>query len=266
MNIMMTETQSHHTQRDAISHDRFLQGQIKLSQPVEGYRVGTDAVMLGASLRQLSGRALDMGAGVGGVSLSAMLRYPGCQFTLVEKDPLCAQLAQENMDKNFPDHQNRIIHGDVLALPVMLQSSFEHVFSNPPFHYAQDKPARSSRRNLAHYGDEQTLEAWIKSALWAAKPKGRVSFILRADRMDEALISLRLAGAGEIVCFPVWSYHSSPASRVILSARKGVKGAMALQAGIVLHHPGGGMTSEAQAVMAGGELDLTHPAAKHLSR
>lgn len=263
MSIMTTEEMHN---EDAVSKDSFLGARITLLQPKQGYRVGTDAVMLAATIQTSKGRMLDMGAGVGAVSLSVSHRHPDGQITLIEKDQLCAELAQRNMDMNFPDHANRIIHGDVLAMPPLLKASFDHVFANPPFHHAKDKPARSRRRNLAHYGDEETLENWVKSALWALKPKGRISFILRADRMDEMLLYLRENDAGEIVCFPLWSYHSSPATRVILTARKAVKGAMALHAGLVLHHPGGALTSDTQAVMAGGELDLTHPAAQHLKR
>ncbi len=251
---------------DNTTQDSFLGGRITIIQPKEGYRVGTDAVMLGAALKGGAGRALDMGAGVGAVSLSLGYRYPDCQITLVEKDPLCAMLAQLNMDANIPNHQNRVIEGDVLALPEILKASYDQVFANPPFHHGHDMPARSRRRSLAHYGDAQTLEGWIKSALWALKPKGRITFILRADRMDEMLLALRQNGAGEMVCFPLWSYHSSPATRIIISARKAVKGAMALHAGLVLHHPGGGLTSDTQHIMAGGEIDLTHPAAQHLKK
>ena len=250
----------------AVTDDSFLGGQISIRQPEDGYRVGTDAVMLGAAITAgaSAGRMLDMGAGVGAVSLSVLHRYPASQITLIEKDSLCAELAAFNLATNGHADTSRVITGDVHSMPVMLKASFDQIFSNPPFHHAHDKPASSRRRHLAHTGDGSSLDDWVKSGLWALKPKGRISFIIRADRTDEMLASLRNNGAGEAVLFPLFSSHGSPASRVIITARKQVKGAMALLSGLVLHHMGGGQTAEALQIMRGGELILTHPATRHL--
>jgi len=260
---MMTDTIA---DQPPITQDSFLGGQIFIRQLQDGYRVGTDAVMLGAAIRgrATGGRMLDMGAGVGAVSLSVLHRYQNSQITLIEKDPLCAELAGDNLERNGHAEKARIITGDVHNMPVMLKASFDQVFSNPPFHHAHDKPASSRRRTLAHYGDGASLDEWIKSAIWALKPKGRLSMIIRADRTDEMLAALRIHGAGEALVFPLFSTYGSPASRVIITARKQVKGAMALLSGLVLHHAGGGQTEEARQIIEGGELVLTHPATRHL--
>jgi len=255
-----------------ISHDSFLGGQILIRQPVDGYRVGTDAVMLGAAisggqaqLHASAGRCLDMGAGVGAVSLSVLHRHPDSQITLIEKDSLCARLAEENLAQNGHVRSCRVIKGDVHDMPVIFKASFDQIFSNPPFHHAHDRPATSRRRNLAHYGDGASLEDWIASGLWALKPKGRLSMIIRADRTDEMLAALRAHGAGEALVFPLFSTHGSPASRVIITARKQVRGAMALLPGLVLHHAGGGQTPQARQIMTGAPIILTHPATRHLT-
>jgi tRNA1(Val) A37 N6-methylase TrmN6 len=51
---------------------------------------------------------------------------------------------------------------------------------------------------------------------------------------------------------------------MIITARKGVKGAMALLPGLVLHRPSGALTPGAQKIMKGGGLIFTHPATRHL--
>ena len=270
---MMTDS----TDPPAITDDSFLDGQIAIHQPLDGYRVGTDAVMLGAAISasnlhagnssgNSAGRCLDMGAGVGAVSLSVLNRYQDSQITLIEKDSLCAKLAEDNLAQNGHAENGRVITGDVQNMPVILKASFDQVFSNPPFHHPHDKPASSRRRTLAHYGDGSTLDGWVSSALWALKPKGRLSMIIRADRTDEMLAALRIYGAGEALVFPLYSTHGSPATRVIITARKQVKGAMALLSGLVLHHAGGGQTEEARKIMTGAPLMLTHPATRHLTR
>ena len=91
-----------------------------------------------------------------------------------------------------------------------------------------------------------------------------MTFIIRADRTDQVMRALAQGGAGEIVLYPLWSYRGSPAIRMIITARKGVKGAMAVLPGLVLHHPGGALTPEARRVMKGEGLLLRHPATTHL--
>ncbi len=265
--------------------DSFLSGEVHLRQPRDGYRVGTDAVMLAASInigkaaknqtsKQVSEqtgkkvgprkRLLDMGAGVGGISLAVSWRRADVHITAVEKDQASYNLLCHNISVNDRAEVIRPHLGDALALPPVLRGSFDHVFANPPFHHSSDMPSRSRRRREAHYADEAALSDWVTSALWAVKPKGRVSFIVRADRTDQMMRDLNDGGAGEVLLYPLWSYRSSPAIRMIITARAGVKGAMAVLPGLVLHHPSGALTSEARRVMKGEGLLLRHPATTHL--
>lgn len=257
----------------ATSDDSFLSGAIAVRQPADGYRVGTDAVMLAASINpaKKQARVLDMGAGVGAVSLAVRHRLGYGHFTAIEKDPFCAQLLAHNIAENNFSKAIRPVQGDITQMPGMLRASFDAVIANPPFHHASDKNPRSRRRSLAHNGDgESSLSDWVRSGLWALRDKGRLTFIIRADRTDEVMAALhsggagQSGGAGEILLYPLWSYATSPAVRMIITARKGVKGSMALLPGLVLHRPSGALTPKAQKIMKGEGLVLTHPAAQHL--
>ena len=263
----------------ATSDDSFLSGAVLLRQPCDGYRVGTDAVMLAATINPQNSsqnnsqnnsqkkepRMLDMGAGVGGVSLAVRTRLSHGHITAIEKDAFCAELLAHNIAQNNLSQAIRPVAGDITQMPAMLRASFDAVFANPPFHHASDKNPRFRRRRLAHNGDGQTsLTDWVRAGLWALRDKGRLSFIVRADRADEVMIALRDGGAGEILLYPLWSYATSPAARMVITARKGVKGAMALLPGLVLHRPSGALTPATQKVMKGEGLILTHPAAQHI--
>ena len=179
---------------------------------------------LPALIRQKNRRVLDMGAGVGAVSL-AMCQRLGCgHITAIEKDPFCAELLAYNIAENNLSEAIRPVQGDINQMPVMLRASFDAVIANPPFHHASDKNPRSRRRSLAHNGDgESSLCDWVKSGLWALRDKGRLTFIIRADRTDEVMAALHSGGAGEILLYPLWSYATSPAVRMIITARKGLR-------------------------------------------
>ncbi len=89
--------------RPATSDDSFLSGAISVRQPADGYRVGTDAVMLAASINpaKKQARVLDMGAGgVGAVSLAVRQRLGYRHITAIEKDPFCAELLAHNIAEN----------------------------------------------------------------------------------------------------------------------------------------------------------------------
>ena len=247
------------------TYDRILNGQIKVWQPRDGYRIGTDAIMLAATVHMKSGRLLDMGAGVGGVCLAVAHRLPGIKITAVEIDPVIHFLLRNNIAQNEQAAHIRPMLADVLSLPPLMAGTFDNVVLNPPFHYDSDASLRSRQRALAHYETDERLGGWIDAGLAALKPKGRLSVIVRADRGDMIIARLREQGAGEIALFPLWSYQSSPAIRLIITARKAVKGAMALLPGLVLHTSRGALTQDAQQVMKGGGMQLIHPAAAHLS-
>lgn len=243
-----------------VTHDHLLKESVRITQPVDGYRVGTDAVLLAASINTDRGRILDLGTGVGGVALCIAHRLAGAQITAVEKDTDIAELANINITDNGFASRIRLIKGDVTALPAVLAASFDHVVSNPPYHDVHGTRPRSRTRALAHMGEDTSLEDWVKAAIWAAKPRARISFICRADRAAELITLFETHGAGETLVFPLWPRHASPAGRVIIQARCGVKGPGAILPGLVMHNDKGGYTEMASGVMAGDALFVIHPA------
>ena len=85
----------------AVTHDHLLGKTVSVMQPKSGFRVGSDAVLLAAAIGVNRGRILDMGAGVGGVSLCLARRLDAVQITAIEIDPVMAALAQRNVVVNI---------------------------------------------------------------------------------------------------------------------------------------------------------------------
>ena len=245
-----------------ITHDHLLGGNVSISQLKTGFRVGTDAVFLASSVEKNSGHILDMGAGVGGVSLCLAYRLDKVQITAVELDPQMTALAQKNAAANGFDNRLRIMPSNIAALPLVLASSFDHVVSNPPYHHATGTKPRNRRRLLAHMGDGLRLEDWVNTALWATKWRGRISFICRADRGAELVHLFAKAGASEILQFPLWPKPMVPAGRVIVQARKIISGPGAVLPGLIVHKVDGGFTEAASRIMKGEGLYMVNPARK----
>lgn len=242
----------------AITDDALLDGRVRLLQPRDGYRAAVDPVLLAASVPVQAGhRVLDLGCGSGAVFLCLLARAPQISVVAVERDPEMARLARENAERNGRAEQVVVVAADLTALPVSWEAAaFDQVVSNPPFLPA-DRADPSPQPGRASAGVEATadLGAWIDRAHRCLKPKGRISVIHRADRLDDLLAALSGRFGGTVV-FPLWPKVGREAKRVIVTARKGVRSPLRLSAGLVLHDEAGGYTKEAGAVLCGAGLDL----------
>ncbi len=234
-----------------VSEDRLLGGRVRLRQPKGGYRVAIDPVLLAASIRARPGERLaDLGCGVGAAALCLLVRLPGIEVVGLEIQDELAALARANASANGLGEAFRVFAGDVRDPPPALAAgSFDQVLCNPPYHRAAaGRPPSSPGRALASQETGTRLEDWIESSLRLLRHKGRLTFIHRADRLDELYAAL--AGrAGGIDLLPLWPDRKRPAKRVIVTARKGVAAPGRLLQGLVLHGPDGAFTAEATAIL-----------------
>ena len=148
-----------------VTHDHLLNEAVKVTQPVDGYRVGSDAVLLAASIGTTTGRVLDLGAGVGGVCLCLAQRLVELQVTAVEKNADMAALCNENATQNGLHNRIRVLTADIREMPPVLAGSFDHVFSNPGS-LGCERFARGPPKY--HYYDS-TASFALPNALWAGR-------------------------------------------------------------------------------------------------
>ncbi len=238
----------------SITEDALLGGQVRLLQPAEGYRAAIDPVFLAAAVAVAPGdMVLDVGAGVGAAALCLARREPSCQIRGIETQRELVRLAARNIELNGFAGRVDIMIGDLLRPPPRLApSSFHHVMANPPFLPADASSASPhAGRAAANQEGDAKLADWVRFCVTMARPKGTVTFIHRADRMEALLGELRMR-AGEIVVFPLWPGGSKPASRILVRARKEVDAPTRLSTGLVLHDADGRYTPAAAAILRDG--------------
>ena len=229
--------------------ETFLGGQVRVDQPLGGFRSGLDAVMLAAAVPAEPGQAvLELGAGSGAASLCLASRVPHLTVTGVEIDPGLASIAGRNAAVNGVQARVSFTAADIFALPPELKRDFDHVLANPPFHGdGQVSPDPARAMALA---DSGKLANWLKLALQRTVSGGYFTTILRADRLDEALAALP---AGGVSIYPLWPRAGAQAKRVILLVRKGSAAPLKLLPGLILHGESGDYTPAADAVLRCGE-------------
>jgi len=251
------------------SEDTILGGRVRLRQSCRGGRVSTDTVLLAAAIPARPGeRVIEAGCGSGGASLAIAARCPGTQVTGLECEPELVRLALENAALNGVADRVSATHGDVADCPLALgRGCFHHALANPPYYKAERTvPPPSREKARAYVGGPARLADWVTFCLDMVGYRGSISFIHRADRLDTLLTCLEPA-AGEIAVFPLWPRAGSPAKRVIVQARKGMKGGTMIFPGLVLHDVAGGFTPDAEAILReGGTLDLSRSACCRLAK
>lgn len=234
-----------------ISEDSLLGGMVRLVQPVEGYRVATDPVLLAAAVPDATqGRVLDVGTGTGAALLCVLRRLPAVTGVGLELLEDHAALARRSVALNGLEDRAAVVVGDAFARPTPVEpGSFDHVLTNPPYHGTGTRSPVDNRAT-AHM-EAVAVADWIALCLKMTKPRGRLTLIHRADRLTEIMAGLEgKAGAVEVI--PLWSKPGQPAKRVIVRARKGLRSPTVLHPGLTVHGPDGAFTPAAQAVLREG--------------
>lgn len=228
-----------------MSAERFLNGRVIVRQPEQGFRAGLDAVMLAAAVPE-GASALELGAGAGTASLCLAARFTSMTITGIEIDPELVRLANDNAAANRMEDRVRFAAANIFALPPEFKREYDCVLINPPFHgEGQSSPDPARTRSLM---DDGALANWLTAGLKRTMSGGTLTIILRADRLNEALVTLPLTGA---CVLPLWPKRGEPARRVLIQLRKGSGAAFRLLPGLTLHDNSGAYTPEADAILRG---------------
>jgi tRNA1(Val) A37 N6-methylase TrmN6 len=174
---------------------------------------------------------------------------PGLAILAVERDSGLAALARENAAANGLAGQVEVIEGDVRdrALARRLPPC-DHAFANPPYWPGGSAPPDPARRGATHEAGAD-LTDWARFLAAALRPRGSLSLILPAARLEAGMAALAVAGCGgvRLVCF--WPKAGGAARRVLLQARRGGRGPARIGPGLVLHEADGRFSAAAEAVL-----------------
>lgn len=242
--------------------DSFLGGKLQIKQPARGYRIGIDTVLLASAAKpKATAKVLDLGCGVGGISLCLLTNHLSISVVGMDLDRDLIKIAKENNLTGGFGKRFKPLTGSVLdPHKSLIPNSFDLIITNPPYLESNSSnPSPEKRKNSANVETEVDLGTWLSFSAKFLKPGGNISLIHRADRLDHILTLMRTSFGGLSV-YPLWPKTGLPAKRVIVSGIKGSASPTKILPGAIIHNADGSYTAPVQAALTGEKLlaDLLH--------
>jgi tRNA1(Val) A37 N6-methylase TrmN6 len=157
-------------QAPEVTYDALFGGAVRFWQPARGYRVNIDAILLAGFAAQCAGQTtLDLGSGVGAITLALHHLRALQKATLIECEPDLARLAGKNLAHVGLTADIVIADMEHDGLPEHLHGTVDLVVANPPFF--EPGRARPAQHGLLRRARSGHLTPFVSAARRALSGK-----------------------------------------------------------------------------------------------
>ena len=173
----------------------------------------------------------------------------------VELQPALAALAQRNAALNRLGNLHPF-QADLRSRTVaaLAPGSFDWVVANAPYRaLGSGRESPNPSRRLARGASGANLRDFVAAAARYAANGGRVAMVFTAPRTAELLAELKSKSLEPKRCRFVHPYAESPATMILVEARKGGGVAVSIEPPLILWESAGVYTAEARAILSGDE-------------
>ena len=224
---------------------------VSLFQPVDGFRVAIDTVILAAAVPAVEGDwVLDVGSGNGAAALCLGTRVRGVKVRGLECQGDLVALARDSASMNGLDDKIDFFTGNLLNPPgSIMKVKYDHVLANPPYIKANSGQApKIAAKALATVEGDANLIDWLNFCFNMVSSRGTVTIVHRRDRLDEILNYL-VEISGQITIMPLIPRIGIDPKRVLVQVTKGCRGPISWVPGLVLHGPAGAYSAKTEEIL-----------------
>ncbi len=227
--------------------DDLQRGGLRILQRADGFRFGTDAVLLAdfANVKRAE-RVCDVGTGTGVLPLLLSARAEETTFTAFEIQPEVADMAQRSVKINGLESRIRVLCADCRdAAALVGHEGHDLLVTNPPY-TAQGAGLVSPEktRALSRSDSELSLEEWMTACGRLLKNGGRLCCVFPAPRFLQLCDAMR---AGKVepkrVRFVCARADAAP-KLVLVEGLKGRRPGLHMLPMLITHDEQGGFTQE----------------------
>jgi tRNA1(Val) A37 N6-methylase TrmN6 len=195
--------------------------------------VNVDTLLLAlfaARGRPKARRVVDLGAGVGALSLAYGFLAVATRLDLVERDTELARLSGQNLVRAGFAGAPHIADLEGGGLPPALRGAADVVLSNPPFFPEAAGTAAQASKRIARSGP---LAPFIVAAAAALGPRGYAFFAYPAPALAELLQGARSAQLVAKRLRFVHAFTDSPARLALIELRRAKPGGLVVEPPLV---------------------------------
>lgn len=229
---------------------------LRIIQRMDGFRFGTDAVLLADFAGVKKGEHVaDMGTGTGVLPLLLSARAQDTTFDAFEIQQDVADMAARSVRLNGLETRIRIHHADCREAAGIIGHERCHlVVSNPPYTKGgAGLVSPEQTRALSRSDSDCTIEEWIAACGRLLKNGGRLCCVFPAPRFLELCDAMRCARIEpKRVRFVVARENAAP-KLVLVEGLKGGRPALHVQPMLITHDAQGNFTREMRRIY--GETD-----------
>ncbi len=214
---------------------------LRLIQKTDGLTYGTDAFLLSAyPPAQPRGRALELGTGTGVVSLLCAARGQFAHIDAIEVQAEFAELAMRNVALNGLDDRVTVRHADLRELRAAdLGGEVDVVLANPPYMRADTgRLNRTDAKSIARHEIMGGIDDFCAAAERLLRWGGRFVCVWRPDRLIDLIAALRAHNLEPKRMTAVHADAETPASMVLVDARRGGAPSLDLTPPLILYRDG----------------------------
>lgn len=224
-----------------------LQNGCYVIQDREKFCFGMDAVLLSGFTKVKEGeKVLDMCTGTGIIPILLSAKTKGKNFTGIEIQEDCAQMAERSVKYNGLEDRIQIIQGDIKeAVSIFGAASFHVVTCNPPYMIGQHGLTNPHMpKAIARHEILCTLEDVVSQASKLLGDRGRFYMVHRPFRLTEIMQVLTKYKLEPKRMQLVYPYIDREPNMVLIEALKGGNSRITVERPLIVYEKPGAYTKD----------------------
>ena len=214
---------------------------LRLIEKKDSLTFGTDAYLLAAYLKTRESKTYaELGCGSGVISLLALSRKKCRHVYGIEVQKEIAEVASRNAELNSLADKFTVVSDDLRNVKASdLGGEVDVVFSNPPYMKADGgKQNINEQKNISRHEIFGQIDDFCACARRLLKHGGDFYVVYRPDRLADLIFALKNNGLEPKKLTFIHKDTDTPPSLLIISAKKGGKSGLTIDAPVYIYKRG----------------------------